>query len=697
VENGGAEPTKNDEAYLPTSGVSAGRQPLGTARKLAAMRRLATVGGLVVLAYVAMAGQTLFAGAPITAEFAQSLYGRVGPLREPDGCRLTRFDTSRFQITIGLVTSTGAQHAFDLGTMPAPAASSRTAGDWWLAVPAALGRDCPTTVSAIERMLAETSAPIGPWHVGGVPVSASSHYSLLAGSFLLLLLGTVHVLSRERKVRAAPTSAVVALLLVCAVALALRLGLSPRTFLHEYYHIAETVPAYFSGEQAPGYGRTGPALFRLVGRTLGDGEDVRIIFLTNAVISSLAVPAAAMLVLAVFQSWPQAICAALLLAVLPQHLRFSAAEDLFVQAITFGLWSLALFASYQRTRRQEDALLGALAASLATQSRPEMIFFPLVVGAFLLCSEPRSWRTLFARPVLVAAVVFAVLLVPHALDVMGAMREARAPSPGFPPVQRYFESLVVLDPRTTPIIYPLMIVAGAAWSAMHRPGWLLWIVAVYVGFTVFALSIFDNPPWLFRAQNLPTSYLVLLGAGAVPLWTAAWRSRRRLGAIVGTALLVLSAVVVVARWRGFVGELKDQQLEWAFLERHVSHLPTQGTLITAVEAGGKNLDAFPEFLLTHSGRRYSLVDVRKAAKGTAAWPQPTGELLFYQGMFCYFAFEDEPSPDPMTPVCRAVHERYAAEPLIVEDLHTEGYSSLRYAQGGRGVYRIGFYRLTPRM
>jgi hypothetical protein len=65
-------------------------------------------------------------------------------------------------------------------------------------------------------------------------------------------------------------------------------------------------------------------------------------------------------------------------------------------------------------------------------------------------------------------------------------------------------------------------------------------------------------------------------------------------------------------------------------------------------------------------------------------------------MFCYFAFHDEPDPEPMAPVCRAVHERYALEPLIVEDLHTEGYSSLRYAQGGRGVYRIGFYRLTPK-
>jgi hypothetical protein len=65
-------------------------------------------------------------------------------------------------------------------------------------------------------------------------------------------------------------------------------------------------------------------------------------------------------------------------------------------------------------------------------------------------------------------------------------------------------------------------------------------------------------------------------------------------------------------------------------------------------------------------------------------------------MFCYFAFEDEPAPETMTPACRAVHERYTAEPLLIEDLRTEGYSALHYAQGGRGVYRIGFYRLKPR-
>src|SRR5439155_1666726 len=274
--------------------------------------------------------------------------------------------------------------------------------------------------------------------------------------------------------------------------------------------------------------------------------------------------------------------------------------------------------------------------------------------------------------------------------------EARAPAPHVPSMRRYFETLVLFDPRITPVIYPVMLAVGAAWAAIRRPGWLVWIVAVYVGFTVFALSTFDIPLYHLRAQDLPTSYLVLLAAGTVPVWMAACRRYRQLGAALGIALLAMSAVGVVARWRGFISERKDQQLEWTFLERHVSALPAQGTLITAVEAGGRKLDAFPEFLLTRSGRRYALVDVHRATEGAVAWPQAKGDLLFYQGMFCYFAFDDEPAPEPMTAACRAVHERYAAEALVVEDLRTEGYSTLRYAQGGRGVYRIGFYRLTPR-
>jgi hypothetical protein len=85
-----------------------------------------------------------------------------------------------------------------------------------------------------------------------------------------------------------------------------------------------------------------------------------------------------------------------------------------------------------------------------------------------------------------------------------------------------------------------------------------------------------------------------------------------------------------------------------------------------------------------------MVDVRRAAAGDVAWPAPGEELLYYQGMFCYFAFEDAPSPEPMVPFCRDVNERYVMEPLFVEELHTQGYSRLRYTAP---PYRIGFFRL----
>src|SRR6185369_111740 len=113
--------------------------------------------------------------------------------------------------TIMLVTPAGAQHLFDLATAPGLIPVTRTAGDWAIAVPAPLARDCPTTVAAIERILVETSAPSGGWHVGSVSLSRW-HYVALAAIFLLLLVGTVHVLYREAVASPASSRVAAALL-----------------------------------------------------------------------------------------------------------------------------------------------------------------------------------------------------------------------------------------------------------------------------------------------------------------------------------------------------------------------------------------------------------------------------------------------------------------------------------------------------
>lgn len=522
-------------------------------------------------------------------------------------------------------------------------------------------------------------------------MSLQPSYLLIVATFIVLVLGSVRVLRREWRATRPPVYLVAALVLIWAVALALRLLLSPHTFLHEYYHVAETVSAYLSGEIAPQYGKAGPALYRFAGVVTGYPDDVRVIFVTNAVLASLAIPAVALFDLALTGMWARAICAAALLCVLPQHLRFSAAEDLFVPAITFGLWTLALFALYLRTRRLVDAVLCALALSLAMQARPEMLFFPALLVGLVLLVEPGAWRVLVSGRTLLALLVLVELLLPRFFELRQVLNEGAGPTPRLPELGHYLRNLVLLDAAVTPAVYWVLLAVGFVWGVRRRPGLMLWVLGVFVGYTAFSLSVFSNPPYNLRSQVLPMSFTVLIAAGAAPVWMDAWGPRRRLAIGLGCIGLVGLGMLIVGTRAGFVTELRDQQLQWTFLEHAVPALPETATLLTAVDVGGRNLDAFPQFLLVRAGKRYQMVDVRRAAAGDVVWPQAGDDLIYYQGMFCYFAFaDDEPTPAPMTSPCLAVHERYAVEPLAVVDLNTQGYSWLRYA---RGPFRIGFFRL----
>lgn len=643
------------------------------------------------------AGRAMFGeGAPITPEYAQALYAEVAALRETDGCRLARFTTQRFQIDVGLQPPSGAPLGLEMAATHDPG-RGRVVGDWTLAAEPQLQRDCPATLAAIERALQARAAPVAPALSGGTARTLPPSHALILVCFLLLVAGTVHILRREAIASRPPLLALLLLAGVSAAALALRLLLSPRTFLHEYYHIAETVSAYLtSSDLVATYGQTGPALFRAVALLAGRPDDEQVIFLTNAVLASLAIPALALFDLALFARWPRALCSAVLLCVLPLHLRFSAAEDLFVLAVTFALWSLALFALYLRTRRLADALAAALALALAMQARPEMLFFPAAFVALLLCVRPGEWRMLFDRRTLLAGALLAALLVPRALELRAALQVGPPPEAKLPALTHYFQSLVLFQLSVTPATYWLLLAAGAGWCLWRAPGVLLWVSAVCAGTTLFALSIFDNPPYRLRSQILPSALAMLVAGGAAPLWLALWGRRQRLARALGSVALGAVAVLIVVGWRGFVGELRDQQLEFAFLARTVPQLPERATLLAATAGGGRNIDVFPDFLLRRAGKQFRLVDVRQAASGEAAWPADRDELLYYQGMFCFFAFDDEPAPEPMTAACRAVHQRYVAEPLFVEELAVPGYSHLQYAGDGDGPFRIGFFRLRPR-
>ncbi len=636
---------------------------------------------------------TLSDGAPITPELARRIFELVAPLSEADGCSLSHFDTGRFRISAGIKTAAGNEHAMEIATASGGAART-DAGDWALAIPDELAADCALTVTAFKEALARVATPQGS--AFGPASSNRVHPTvvLLATSFLLLVMGTIYVLGRELLLQRPAWASVVSFSAVTSLAMTVRLVDSPRTFLHEYFHIAETISAYLTGPLAPVYGNTGPALFRLVALLTRSPGEVQVVFLTNAVLSALAIPA---LILFDYQrqgSWPRALAAGVLLCVLPLHQRFSAAEDLFVLAVTFALWSLALLANYLRTRRLQDALLAALALSLAVQARPEMLLFPGLVVVFLLAHQPKPWRVLLAWPTLAALGLLALLLLPRALELQTALQDSPSPGLHLPAVTTYLRSLVLFDPAVTPPLYMALVAIGLVWGVWRQPRYYTWLVLAFLAMTLFSQSLFNNPIYNVRSQVLPTSFTVLLAAGAASAWLDLWPQRRRLGLILGAVLWLGVSGAMWVGSRGFVHEMRDQQLEWAFLQRTVPILPQRANLLTAVEVGGHKINGFPQFLLTGTGKTYDLVDVRDAAAGRVAWPAPGREVLFYQGMFCHFAFAGEPRPQPLTPPCTAVHERYITEPLYIEDIPGPGYSLLNYAGDGKGPFRVGFYKLT---
>lgn len=622
---------------------------------------------------------------------ARALYDRLTGLPAVGGCTMDRFDTRGSRIEIGLRAPSGVVHSVGLDPSPRRRVDGQGVVAWTLSAGPDAERDCAAVLAAYRQAFA-LPAPV-PARI----IWVDAHTMVLWASFVVAGLGTGLVLLREIRARRPSPLLVAALALIWVGGLGLRLDLSPRTFLHEYCHIAETIEAYLPSERAPDawqavYGNTGPALFRFAATLLGRPDDAQVIFLTNAVVASLAIPALALLALTLTGSWAQALCAAVLLAVLPQHLRFSAAEDLFVQAVTFGLWALALFALYMRTRRLGDAVLAALVLSVAMQTRPEMLFFPAAVAGMLLLAAPRPWRLLGAPATLIAAALVVALLVPRLLALYTVLTEVPPPNASVPELHRFVGNVVLFQAQVTPAPYWILLAVGLAWGLWATPGLILWCAAVFAAWVSLSLAMGTNAIFSLRSQLLPTTVVVLIAAGVAPLWMRLWRRHQWIGVATGLGILAALAAHVLWGWRGFVVELRDQQLEWAFLDRTVPRLPDRGVLLASIESG-RHIGVFPQFLLRRDGKSYELVDVWRAADGAEPWPAPGADLLYYQGMSCYFAFPDEPSPDPMTRPCRAVHERYALEPVFEEDLHAQGYSALRYAGDGAQPFRVGFYRL----
>lgn len=609
----------------------------------------------------------------------------------PGPCRLTACGADG-TVVRGTYACPGGEVVFELRhPTGAPADATRTNR---FAILVTSGTPPPALANELESRVRSREAGfewtlLRPPNVRPAWSSFNVQNGLVLATLGLLLAGTLCTLGRQVCAQRPSGYAVLTLVQISLAGLALRLQLSPRTFLHEYEPFGRA-PQLLAGLGSDAYGATAPAIFHFVATVLRRPDDVYVIFFTNAVLSALAIPALALFALLLTRRWSYALCAAVLLCVLPLHLRFSAGEDVFVQGVTFSLWALGLFALYLRTNRLDDALLAGLAVSLAIQVRPEMLFLPAVLVLLVVLAQPRSWRRLFAWRTLLACAVVVALQLPRLAGAFTAVHPTLLLI--LPTWRHYLDWLVIFQPQVTPRVYWLLLLAGLGWGIARKPGVQLWVILVFIGFTLFSSSNGDNTPYNQRTQLVPTSLAILIAAGTGPLWMSLWGRHRRWALVVGGGVLMALALAVVAVSRGFITERRDQQLEWAFLERTVPQLPAAGTLLWAGPEGGE----FPQLLLRHAGRAYGVIDARQAARGEADWPAAAADLVYYQGMDCYFVKDQQPWPDPITPFCKAVYERYTMEPILIEDLTTLEYSYPTLHRAGEDplTFRIGFFRVT---
>ncbi len=512
----------------------------------------------------------------------------------------------------------------------------------------------------------------------------------LAGLFVLVLLGSfVELWAAARRARP-PLFAVLATLGLTAFAALFYAFVSPWTHLHEYYHVTEHIESALRSHRFELYGETGPALYRFANALFG-GEE-RAIHAMNAFCAALAVPAVVFLDLALFRRWPRALFAGLLLACLPLHAKFAASESTFVPALFLSVVGLAHVAWYTRSGRGLALATGVVALALAAQARPEAIMLILVAPLlpFFVLPARDAARRVFSWPTLGGVLLLALLLVPRALTFL-----EKESTGGHVPEGLRAELLthqVLWDPLRTPEALWVFLALAAAWSLWRRERATLFVVLAGEACLLFSLWFFDTPVSNARTHLLGMPYFCVAAAGgAALLLELAARSR----ALVAAAALVLVAAPAHGLWQryDYVVEELDLQLEWRFLEETIPKLPSApGLAILAVtrHVGKYYLGAFPAFLLERAGKSATLLDLHDV-NTKSAFPAPRPGLLFYQGMYCYMAYADEPAPSPWSERCRRVRERYELRPLLVTTLHTKGYSPAVYPPP---PYEIGFFEIA---
>ncbi len=443
---------------------------------------------------------------------------------------------------------------------------------------------------------------------------------LLVG--LVLLLGLV-----RRQLEDAPRGAP-AVLAACTLAgAAYRVWLAPETMLGAWPY-SRTVPLVRSIWEGPGLATlsswSGPIEYFDFATTLT---------LLFALVTPLAVFAHAR---ALLGDGRAAVAAAVVVAALPVHVRFSHSEVEFVPSIVLSSLTFALIHTAVKDRnalwRAVAAVGTPLVAAGTFVTRPlNLLFVPLFLLAAVAMHRdarpPRGRRVLLSVLVLVAATASVALHFVHYYS--DQVREGASPQVLVQALEAFFSLRwnTLIHPGITPPVLLLLAVLGAWWwwrrdrrLVVFLSGWL----AAF--FVTHAYVLPQQPAMQARYHlHLVAPFVLLAALGAVELL----RRNRRAGAF------ALACVVVAPLLHAdFVTDVAfGDQREYAFVRRTQPLVPEGCTVLEHTGPGTGDHDA-------RYGRLGAVLDGFVERR---RWPvQPMGA--------------PEGSPDPLRPEARAALE-----------------------------------------
>lgn len=383
-----------------------------------------------------------------------------------------------------------------------------------------------------------------------------------------------------------------------------------------------------------------------------------------------------------------ALLCALIIALLPLHLRFSHSDAAFIPSITVSSTCFVLVHAATRERRP---LLGALALlplgpllALMFAVRPlNIMYYPLLVATAFVNQGLYTDKPALARGralvafVLVSAVTFGVG-VPRLLENYGG-----EVSEGLDMSTLLSAATVLLNPRMNALLNPVFTPPGLLALALYG-GWQLWkrgrrpllyfLLAWLLGFLAAHAYVVPISPWMQARYHLhlvvPFMLLAATGAEAALRWLAegeprscprllAWtRGRETLVARAGLVYLLASPLIHLHAVRNV--ELNDTR-EWTFVHTLREAIPPGCTVL---EYTGRGADMRMRRVGTYSERGmerqlWEVVEIPMSQAGEHELPEEIRELLreppeclyWYEGLPC---FGNKPVELDKAPACDAI-------------------------------------------